>query len=88
LRPEQVTFYGNHPATVWFADVTRSAAFLVNAKTVDTFTWTGNLGAANIPLSLELGEKEGLLKEGDLVAMCGGGAGMTWSGAVMRWGGR
>lgn len=85
---DDVTFYGNHPASVWFAEVTRRAAGLMHAKTVDSFTWTGNLGAANIPYSLEQGLARGELRDGALAAMCGGGAGMTYSGAVLRWGGR
>jgi 3-oxoacyl-[acyl-carrier-protein] synthase-3 len=83
---EQIAFLGNHPAALWFADVVRDAAGLVNAKTVDTFTRTGNLGGANIPVSLFLGREQGLVERGDLVAAHGGGAGMTWTGMVMRWG--
>jgi 3-oxoacyl-[acyl-carrier-protein] synthase-3 len=84
--PEEVTFYASHQATAWFRRVTQDFIGLTHARHCDTFTWTGSLGPANIPAQLAMGEREGLLREGDLVAMYTGGSGITWSSLVMRWG--
>jgi 3-oxoacyl-[acyl-carrier-protein] synthase III len=82
-----VNFYATHQSTYWFRKTTQDYMELKNAKSFDSFAWTGSLGAANIPFMLGMGEREGLLKAGDLVAMYTGGSGITWSGQVMRWGG-
>lgn len=86
LRPEQVDYYASHQATPWFREVTQAFIGLTNARYSDTFTQTGSLAAANVPFMLAMGEREGKLHKGDLVAMYSGGSGVTWSGVVMRWG--
>ncbi len=85
-HPDEVRFYATHQSTRWFAEVTRDYIGLRNARYFDSFTWTASLGACNIPFMLAMGEREGLLREGDLVAMHTGGSGITWSGMVARWG--
>lgn len=81
-----VDFYATHQSTYWFRKTTQDYMGLVKAKSFDSFAWTGSLGASNIPFMLGMGEREGLLKDGDLIAMYTGGSGITWSGQVMRWG--
>ena len=81
-----IQFFGSHQGTSWFRRVAQEHCGLTNAKFVDTFGWTGSLAAANIPFCLGVGEREGLLRSGDLVAMYSGGSGITYSGAVLRWG--
>lgn len=44
----------------------------------------GNTSAASVPLALVEAIEEGCLKDGDLVAMCAFGAGLTWATAVMQ----
>ncbi|MEY2468270.1 MAG: 3-oxoacyl-[acyl-carrier-protein] synthase [Actinomycetota bacterium] len=51
-------------------------------KTIRNIDKYGNTSAASIPLALAEAEPN----DGDLVLMCGFGAGMTWASAVMRWG--
>ena len=45
----------------------------------------GNTSTASIPLALEELIKEKKLKDGDIVALVGFGAGLSWGSAVMRW---
>jgi 3-oxoacyl-[acyl-carrier-protein] synthase-3 len=45
----------------------------------------GNTSAGSIPLALAEAESQGRLQRGDLVVICGFGAGLTWGTAVMRW---
>ncbi|MBR1871250.1 MAG: ketoacyl-ACP synthase III [Kiritimatiellae bacterium] len=46
---------------------------------------TANTSAASIPISLDEAVRNGELKEGDLIALAGFGAGLTYAGALMQW---
>lgn len=46
----------------------------------------GHMGQVDQILSLDLGVKEGKIKEGDNVLMIAAGIGYVWSAAVVRWG--
>jgi 3-oxoacyl-[acyl-carrier-protein] synthase-3 len=86
LKPSDIDFYACHQAFLWLRDVTQRYVGMSNARSVDTFKWAGTVSAANLPLVLGTGEREGNLRVGDQVALFQGGTGMTWSGMTMRWG--
>jgi len=86
LRPTDVDFYCSHQATVWLRRVTQDYVGMKNARFIDTFPWTGSLVASNSPLQLALGEREGMLRPDHVVAVFGGGTGVTRSGMILRWG--
>jgi 3-oxoacyl-[acyl-carrier-protein] synthase-3 len=86
LGPGDVDFYATHQSTYWFRKVTQEYIGLHKAKSFDSFEWTGSVSAVNIPIMLSFGEKEGLLKDGDVVAMHNGGSGIVYAGIILRWG--
>jgi len=45
----------------------------------------GNTGAATIPIALHEAHTAGRLERGDIAVLVTFGAGLTWSGAVVRW---
>ncbi len=45
----------------------------------------GNTSAASIPIALNEAVLQGRVKPGDLMVMCGFGAGLAWATSVMRW---
>ena len=45
----------------------------------------GNTSAASIPLALDDVNAQGRIRRGDLVLLCGFGAGLAWGTALMRW---
>ena len=45
---------------------------------------TGNTSAGSIPLLLDEAVKKGIAKKGDLILLCGFGAGLTWGTCVLR----
>jgi 3-oxoacyl-[acyl-carrier-protein] synthase-3 len=49
---------------------------------------TGNSSAASIPLALDTAIANGRVKEGDLIALVGFGAGLTYGGILMNWRGQ
>jgi 3-oxoacyl-[acyl-carrier-protein] synthase-3 len=71
---------------VWLREVIQAHAGLVNARAIDTFKGFANLSAANLPLILAMGERDGLLRPGQCVAAFSGGAGEVWSSMILRWG--
>lgn len=52
-------------------------------RNVDRF---GNTSCASIPIAISEAVSHGRIHKGDVVAVCGFGAGLAWGGAVMRWG--
>jgi 3-oxoacyl-[acyl-carrier-protein] synthase-3 len=81
-----IGFYAPHQGTRWLREVTQAHLGLDHARSIDTFPWAGSLSAANIPLALSLGVRDGLVRADDLVLMFSGGAGLTYSSVVLRWG--
>ncbi len=45
----------------------------------------GNTSAASIPIALDEANREGRLKQGDLLLLCAFGGGFTWGAALFRW---
>jgi len=45
----------------------------------------GNTSGASIPLALDEAIRNGKIQRGDLVLLCGFGAGLAWGTALMRW---
>ena len=47
----------------------------------------GNTSAGSIPLALDEAVRSGKVKPGDIIAMSGFGAGLSWGATILRWGG-
>jgi 3-oxoacyl-[acyl-carrier-protein] synthase III len=45
----------------------------------------GNTSAASIPIALDEANREGRLKEGDILLLCSFGGGFTWGAGLLRW---
>lgn len=45
----------------------------------------GNTSGASIPLAIDEAVRTGRIREGDLVLLCGFGAGLAWGTAPLRW---
>jgi len=46
----------------------------------------GNTSAGSIPLCLDAAVRSGKVKKGDLLAVTGFGAGLSWGACILRWG--
>jgi 3-oxoacyl-[acyl-carrier-protein] synthase-3 len=57
------------------------------AKVVDCIETLGNASAATLPVALDVASADGRLKPGSLVLISAFGAGFTWGGGVIEWGG-
>ena len=45
----------------------------------------GNTSAASIPMALDDANRQGLIKRGDIILLCGFGAGLSWGTSLLRW---
>ena len=54
-------------------------------KVVSNIAKYGNTSAGSVPIAMAEAVEEGRIKEGDLVATAGFGAGLTWASAIVRW---
>ncbi len=82
VTADDIDIFVPHQANTRIIDAIIERVGLDDDKTVRNIERYGNTSAASIPLALSEAEP----KDGDLVLLCGFGAGMTWASAVMRWG--
>ena len=54
-------------------------------KVVSNIEKYGNTSAGSVPIAIAEAVEEGRIKEGDVVATAGFGAGLTWASAILRW---
>lgn len=85
-RPEEVDFLACHQASAWLPPAVQEHTGLRNARRVDTFVECASLSGANLPLVMDKALRTEQLRDGDLVAMYSGAAGMTASALIYRWG--
>jgi len=86
VRKDEVTFFAAHQGTAWLGRAVQGHLGLAHATRIDTFPWAASIMGANIPLVLATGEREGRLKDGDVVVAFSGAPGQTVSTTVARWG--
>lgn len=75
-----------HQANQRILDAAAQKLGIPAEKVISNVANYGNTSAASIPLALDEAVRSGKVKAGDLVAVAGFGAGLTWAGAVVRWG--
>jgi 3-oxoacyl-[acyl-carrier-protein] synthase-3 len=86
VTPEDVKLFVPHQANVRIVDSVCQKLGLAVDRTAIVLDRTGNTSAASVPLALADAADAGRLEDGDIVILCGFGAGMTWATAVVRWG--
>jgi 3-oxoacyl-[acyl-carrier-protein] synthase III len=74
-----------HQANVRIIDAAMTHFDIPKEKVFVNLDKYGNTSAASIPLALDDANHRGLLKRGDLVLLCGFGAGLSWGTSLMRW---
>jgi 3-oxoacyl-[acyl-carrier-protein] synthase-3 len=82
VAPSDIDVFVPHQANTRIIDAVVERLGMTTARVIKNMDKYGNTSAASIPLALAEAEPN----EGELVLLCGFGAGMTWASAVMRWG--
>ncbi len=75
-----------HQANARIVDAAVRMLGVPPGKVFHTIEKYGNMSTASIPISLDEARRQGRLRPGDNVALVAFGAGMTYGGAVLRWG--
>jgi 3-oxoacyl-[acyl-carrier-protein] synthase-3 len=81
-----IDFLCVYQGTPWLGRLVQDYLEMGHARSFETFERLGYLSAAMIPANLCLAEEAGVLKTDDLVVLTGGGTGMTYGAALLRWG--
>jgi 3-oxoacyl-[acyl-carrier-protein] synthase III len=85
--PDDVSLFVPHQANARITDAVLARTGLPAARTSSTIGRLGNTSAASIPISLAEAADDRTVAPGDLVLMCGFGAGLTVGTVLWRWGG-
>jgi 3-oxoacyl-[acyl-carrier-protein] synthase-3 len=86
LTPDDVDLFIPHQANARIIEAAARQMRVPLDKFYMNLDRYGNTSAASVPLALVEAIEEGRIKDGDVVAMCAFGAGLTWATAVMQMG--
>lgn len=81
-----VGFLGVFQGTAWLHRAVATHLGASHARSVEVFRRFGYLSAAAVSACLYIGQDAGRLLRDDVVVLTGGGTGMTYGAAVLRWG--
>ena len=85
VTTEDVSLFVLHQANIRIIDHAMKVLSIPRSKVYNNLDRVGNTSAASIPLALDEAHREGRIQRGDLVLMCGFGAGLTWGTGLFRW---
>jgi 3-oxoacyl-[acyl-carrier-protein] synthase-3 len=85
LAVEQVDWLLIHQANQRIIDAVAERLGIPVEKIVSNIAEYGNTSAASVPLALDEATRQGQIKPGDIVAIAGFGAGLSWGAAIIQW---
>ncbi|MFH1709946.1 MAG: beta-ketoacyl-ACP synthase III [bacterium] len=85
LKIEDVSLLIPHQANIRIIDFALKNLGLSKNKVYVNLDRYGNTSAASIPIALDEALKEGRIKKGDIVALAGFGAGLTYGANIVKW---
>jgi 3-oxoacyl-[acyl-carrier-protein] synthase-3 len=85
LAPSDVDWLLLHQANQRILDAVADRLNIPKERVISNMANHGNTSAASIPLALDETVQAGKLKSGDIIAMAGFGAGLTWGSAILEW---
>jgi 3-oxoacyl-[acyl-carrier-protein] synthase-3 len=86
MEVEQVDWLLLHQANIRIMDVVAQRLGIPMEKVIANLDEYGNTSAASIPLALDEAVRSGKVKNGDVIACAGFGAGLSWGAAIFKWG--
>ena len=85
LKKEELNWLVPHQANTRIIDAAAIRLAMPAEKVIVNIGKYGNMSAASIPVALAEAAHEHRFKKGDLVALAGFGAGLTWASCIMKW---
>ncbi|MDQ0231910.1 ketoacyl-ACP synthase III [Metabacillus malikii] len=83
---EKVDWFVPHSANLRMIESICERSKVPIQKTLTSLVHYGNTSAASIPLALDIGIKEGKVKDGEHILLYGFGGGLAQSGHLIKWG--
>ena len=87
LSPGDVDWLLLHQANIRIMEHAADVLGIPMDKVLRNINEYGNTSAGSIPLALAEAVKAGKVKEGDIIACAGFGAGLSWASVILKWGG-
>jgi 3-oxoacyl-[acyl-carrier-protein] synthase-3 len=87
LTLDEIDLFVFHQANARITKSLRERLGVPSERIVDCIETVGNASAATLPVALAIADHDGQLKPGARVLLCAFGAGFTWGGGVIEWGG-
>jgi 3-oxoacyl-[acyl-carrier-protein] synthase-3 len=84
-RPEDVRHVIAHQANLRILSAVMERLQIPLEKCHMNIEQVGNTSSASVPLTLDQANRQGALKDGDLLLMMAIGGGMAWGSALVRW---
>ncbi len=85
ITVDDVALFVLHQANVRIIDHAMKELGIPSEKVFCNLDRVGNTSAASIPIALDEACQQGRVNRGDLIVMCGFGAGLSWGTGVFRW---
>ena len=86
LKIDNIDWLVLHQANQRILEAVGDRLKLPYEKIISNLAHYGNTSAASIPIALDESIRSGKIKSGDIIATAGFGAGLTWGGAILKWG--
>ena len=86
VEAEEIDWLVMHQANIRIMETVAKKLKIPMDKVIRNVDEYGNTSAGSIPLALDEAVRSGKVKEGDLLAVTGFGAGLSWGACVVRWG--
>ncbi|WP_013322811.1 beta-ketoacyl-ACP synthase III [Gloeothece verrucosa] len=86
LGTDDVDWLILHQANQRIMDAVASRLNIPDEKVISNVANYGNTSAASIPLALNEAVRNGKIQPGNIIAISGFGAGLTWGAAIFQWG--
>ncbi len=84
-RPQDVAHVIAHQANLRILEAVMKRLEIPLSKCHLNIERVGNTSSASVPLTLDQANRQGALKDGDLILMMAIGGGMSWGSALVRW---
>jgi 3-oxoacyl-[acyl-carrier-protein] synthase-3 len=85
MPQEQIDWLVPHQANIRIIQSAAKRLAMPMDKVILTVQKYGNMSAACIPIALAEAAAEKRFKKGDIIALSGFGAGLTWASCIIRW---
>lgn len=86
IAAEDIDWLVMHQANIRIMETVAKKLGIPMEKVLSNLDEYGNTSAGSIPLCLDAAVRSGQVKEGDLLAVTGFGAGLSWGACILRWG--